>query len=200
MWVIFSIFGKSCFNMRNQLLSLAVLILFARCGHEHREGSFSVRYRHQPLKEFQDSIVSLPSGTAIRILAYSGGDVGKETDELHYCQFIGITQTTGDTVRILTAAINVEDASTDGKPALTPSTAYDFDKGVKDATFKIPTENDEMIIKMMPLLQGDNSSKNLDIGKTAAVKEYVMIPEGVPFFSRHYKTAAGILSFHQQPW
>lgn len=186
--------------MKNQLLLLVVLILFARCGQEHQEGSFSVRYRHQLLKEFQDSIVSLPTGTAIRILAYSGGEVGKETDELHYCQFIGITQATGDTVRILTAAINFEGGSTDGKPVLTPSSTYDFDKGVRDALFNVPTQNDEMIIKMMPQLQGDNPPKNLDQKKDDAVKEYVMIPEGVPFFTRHYKTAVGILSFRQRPW
>jgi hypothetical protein len=187
--------------MKSQLLSLAALLLFARCGQEHQEGSFSAHYKHQPLKEFQDTLVNLPSGTSIRILAYSGGDMGKETDELHYCQFIGINQTTGDTVRILTAAINVEKASTDGKSVLTPSTTYDFDKGVMDATFKVPTENDEMMIKMMPQLQGDNNvPKNIGENKDDAVKDYVMIPEGVPFFIRHYKTAIGILSFNQQPW
>ncbi len=187
--------------MKNQLLSLAVLILFTRCGEGHREGSFSARYKHQPLSQFQDTPVSLSSGTPIRILAFSGGEVGKATDELHYCQFIGINQSTGDTVRILTAAIDVEEAGSDGKPALTPSTTYDFDKGVNDATFKVPTENDEMIIKMIPQLQGGNNvPKNLGEDKNDVVKEYVMIPEGEPFFSRHYKTAAGILSFHQQPW
>jgi hypothetical protein len=82
--------------MKNQLLSLAVLLLFARCGQQHQEGSFSAHYKHQPLK--------------------------------------------------------VEKASTDGKSVLTPSTTYDFDKGVMDATFKVPTENDAMVIKMMPQL------------------------------------------------
>jgi hypothetical protein len=187
--------------MKNLLLSLAILQVFARCGQGHREGGFSTNYKRQPLKEYQDTPASLPSGTAISILGYSGGEVGKETDELHYCQFIGINQATGDTIRILAAAINVEEASIEGKPALTPSTTYDFNKGVRDATFKIPTENEEMAIKMIPQLQGDNIvPKNIGDSKDHALKEYVMIPEGVPFFSRHYKTAIGILSFTKQPW
>src|ERR1700744_3827892 len=186
--------------MKNPLLSLAILLVFARCGQGHREGGFSVHYKHQHLKEFQDTVVSLPSGTVIKILAYSGGDVEKGNDELHYCQFIGIDQTTGDTIRILAAAINVEEASTDGKPVLTPSTTYDFDKGIRDAKFKVPTDDDQMMIEMMPEMQAGNVAENAGAKKDDAVKEYVMIPEGVPFFTRHFKTAVGILSFTQQPW
>jgi hypothetical protein len=186
--------------MKNLLLPLAVLLVFARCGQGHREGGFSANYKHQRLKEFQDTVVSLPSGTAISILACSGGDVGKGNDELHYCQFIGINQTTGDTIRILAAAINVEEASMGGKHVLTPSTTYDFDKGIRDATFKVPTDDDQMMIKMMPEMQADNAAENVGAKKDDEVKEYVMIPEGVPFFTRHFKTAVGILSFAQQPW
>jgi hypothetical protein len=186
--------------MKNLPLSLAILLVFTRCGQGHREGGFSANYKRQPLKEFQDTLVSLPSGTAISILAYSGGDVGKETDELHYCQFIAINQTTHDTIRILAAAINVEEASMGGKPVLTPSTTYDFDKGIRDATFKVPTDDDQMMIKMMPEMQTGSVAENVGAKKDDAVKEYVMIPEGVPFFTRHFKTAVGILSFNQQPW
>jgi len=186
--------------MKNLLLSLTTLVVFARCGQGHREGSFSANYKHQSLKEFPDTVVNLPSGTAIRILAFSGGDVAKKSDELYYCQFIGINQTTGDTVRILAAAINVEEASTDGKPVLTPSSTYDFDKGITNATFKAPTEDDQMMIKMMPGLQGGNMAEKVGDKLDNAVNEYVMIPESVPFFTRHYRTAVGILSFTQQPW
>jgi len=186
--------------MKNGLLILATIVLFAGCGQGHREGSFSSDFRHQPLKEFDGMVASIPTGTAIRILAYSGGDVAKQSDELYYYQFIGIDQTTGDTVRILTAAINVEDATTGGKPALTPAATYDFDKGITAATFKVPTEDDQMIIKMMPGLQGGNPAEKGSDKLATPVKEYVMIPEGVPFFTRHFKTVAGILSFRQQPW
>jgi hypothetical protein len=186
--------------MKNLLLSLATILLFARCGQSHREGSFSANFTHQPLKEFPDTVVPLPTGTAIRILAYSGGDVAKKPDELDYCQFIGIDQTTGDTVRILVAAINAEDATTDGKPALTPASTYDFDKGITNATFKVPTDNDQMMINMMPGLQGGNVPEKIGDKLDNAARAYVMIPEGVPFFARHFKTVAGILSFSHQPW
>jgi hypothetical protein len=186
--------------MKNLLLTLATLLVFAGCGPGHREGGFSANYMRQPLREFQDMLVSLPSGTAISILAYSGGDVVKKNDELNYCQFIGINQTSGDTIRILAAAINVEEASKGGKPVLTPSTTYDFDKGIRDATFKVPTDNDQMMIKMMSEMQAGNVAENAGAKKDGAIKEYIMIPEGVPFFTRHFKTALGILSFNQQPW
>ena len=195
-----SYFSGNLVSMKNGLLLLTILLVFARCGQGHREGSFSANFTHQRLNEFPDTVVSLPSGTAIRILAYSGGDVAKKSDELYYCQFIGINSATRDTVRILAAAINVEEASTDGKPDLTPSSTYDFDKGITDATFKVPTENDQMMIKMMPELQGGNPTEKVSGKVDDVVKEYVMIPEGVPFFTRHFKTVAGILSFRQQPW
>lgn len=178
-----------------------ILLFFARCGHGHRDGSFSVNYQHEPLKEFPDTSVQLPSGTAIRILAYSGADEAKENDRLYYCQFIAINQTTGDTLRVLAAAINVDEASMAGKPVLSPASTYDFDKGITDATFKVPTEDEKMMIEMMPGMQGDgNLSKKVGETINDSPKEYVMIPAGVPFFARHYKTVIGILSFTQQPW
>jgi hypothetical protein len=57
-----------------------------------------------------------------------------------------------------------------------------------------------MMIKMMPGLQGGNVAEKVGDKLDNPVKEYVIIPEGVPFFTRHYKTAVGILSFTQQPW
>jgi hypothetical protein len=190
------------FMRTSLLLSLTFLVLFTSCGQQHKDGSFSTHYTHQPLKEFQDTVTEIPTGTEINILAYSGGDVETKKDVLNYCQFIVINKTTEDTLRILAAVINVEDPGSEGKPALSPSTIYDFDKGIRDATFKIPTDDDKMIIKMMPGLQGaatDPKQLNSDLNSTA-IKEFVMLPDGVPFFARHYKTVLGILSFKQQPW
>jgi hypothetical protein len=49
-------------------------------------------------------------------------------------------------------------------------------------------------------LQGGNAAEKAGDKLDNAVKEYVTIPEGVPFFTRHFKTAAGMLSFSHQPW
>ena len=177
-----------------------VFVAFSACDQEHKKGSFTVQYTRQPLKEFADSIVAIPSGTAIELLAYSGGET--KTDGVGYCQFIGMDKTAGDTVRVLVAAINLEGAGEDGKGVLTPATTYDFDKGVRDAIFKVPTENDKSMIAMMPALQGGqpDASKLNSAVSGGAVNEYVFIPQGEPFFARHYKTVVGILSFKQQPW
>jgi hypothetical protein len=135
-------------------------------------------------------------------LAYSGGDVEKKTDRINYCQFIGVDKVTGDTIRILSAAIAVEGAAADGKPMFTPSTTYDFDKGIREATLRGPTNDDKMVLGMMPGLQAEKPDPaKLNSGlEGGALKEYVMVPKDVPFFTKHFKTFKGILSFKEQPW
>lgn len=133
---------------------------------------------------------------------FSGGEEDKNSDGVDYCQFIGIDKSTADTVRILATVINVEDAGEDGKPVMTPATSYSIDKGIRDATFMVPTENDKRMIALLPTLHGGKP----DVTKLSAAAEdtvvngYVLIPRGQPFFTRHYKTVVGILSFKQQPW
>jgi hypothetical protein len=187
--------------MKNPFLFFTPIVLLSGCGEHHKQGSFSAHYTQRPLKQFQDSITNIPTGTAINILAYSGGEESKKSDALNYCQFIGIDQATGDTVRILSAAIDVDDAGAGGGPVLTPSTTYDFDKGIRDAIFRSATENDKLMLRMMPGVQGGETDvKKLNADLNGPVTELVMLPDGVPLFARHYKTAVGILSFKQRPW
>lgn len=189
--------------MKNCLLILAALFLFSRCGDSHKKETFTSHYTRQPLKGFQDSLSEMPSGTAVNILGYSGGDVAKKGDELYYSQFIVIDRATGDTVRVLAAAVNFEGGGPGGGPVLSPATIYDADKGVRDATYRIPTENEMMMIHMLPDMAGEPDEKKLaaDVGEGGAnAKEYVLIPDGAPFFARHYKTVMGILSFKERPW
>lgn len=187
--------------MKNLILAFTTLLLLSACGQGHKDGSFSAHYTHQPLKAFQDTITDAPAGWAIDIVAFSGGEVNKNGDALNYCQFIGIDRATGDTVRILSPAIDVADAEADGRPVLTPSTMYDFDKGIRDASYRKATDNDKMMLQMMPQLQGGETDVNkLNANLNAPVPEFVMVPEGVPVFARHYKTAVGILTFKERPW
>lgn len=186
--------------MKNLFFFAFVFVAFSRCDQGHKKGSFAVQYTKQPLKEFADSVTSIPSGTEIELLAYSGGET--KSDGVDYCQYIGFDKTAGDTVRVLAAAISVEGASENGKSVLTPATTYDFDKGVRDAIFKVPTDDDKKMIAMMPALQGGQpDAAKLDSAVSGGgVNEYVFIPQREPFFARHYKTVVGILSFKEQPW
>lgn len=188
--------------MKNHFLLFSALAVLGSCSQGHKAGSFSTHYTRQPLKEFADPITEISSGSAISLLAYSGGGEGKKGDGLYYSQFIGIDKTTGDTVRVLAAVISVENGGEDGKTVLTPAPMYDFDKGMRDATFRVPTENDKLLISMMPALQGEapDPAKLNSTAQDTTVNEYVLIPQGQPFFSRHYKTVVGILSFKDQPW
>lgn len=189
--------------MKNHFLLFSALAVLGSCSQGHKAGSFDAQYTRQPLEEFGDSVTEMPSGTAIELLAYSGGDVDKKGDGVNYCQFIGVDKTTGDTVRVLATVISVENGGDDGKPVLTDATMYDFDKGIRDATFRVPTDNDKLMIAMLP---AEHAGGKPDLPKInerlqdIKVKGYVLIPQGQPFFSRHYKTVVGILSFKDQPW
>ena len=141
-------------------------VFFLCCSQDHREGSFSAEFMHQPLNEFADSIREIPSPREIELLAYSGGDVEKKGDRINYCQFIGV------------------------------------DEGIRNATLRAPTDDDKMVLDLMPGLQDgkrDPSKPNSGL-EGAVAKEYVMVPKDVPFFARHFKTYKGILSFKEQPW
>jgi len=187
---------------KNLILLFCALAVFSACNQGHKAGSFAAQYTRQPLKEFSDPITEIPSGDVIELLAYSGGSEAKKGDGANYCQFIGIDKTSRDTVRVLATVISVENGGEDGKPVMTPATMYDFDKGIRDAIFKVPTADDKMMIAMMPGLQGgapDVAKLNSAVQDTT-LNGYVLIPEGQPFFTRHYKTVVGILSFKDQPW
>lgn len=188
---------------KNLILLFCALAVFSACNQGHKAGSFAAQYTRQPLKEFSDPITEIPSGDVIELLAYSGGSEAKKGDGANYCQFIGVDKTTGDTVRVLATVISVENGDDDGKPVLTDATMYDFDKGIRDATFRVPTDNDKLMIAMLP---AEHAGGKPDLPKInerlqdIKVKGYVLIPQGQPFFSRHYKTVVGILSFKDQPW
>ena len=191
--------------MKNLALSFAVVLLFSRCGDHPHPDEPSVHYTHTPLHEFRDSLVEIPSGTAVRILGFSGDDEDKKKDALHYCQFIVINQATGDTVRVLAAAISLDGGGgADSVPGFMPASIYDGNTGILDATFINPSKEEKAIIRMTPDLHGGGGAAKIKdwdaYGDSSKVKEIVMIPEGVPEFARHYMTVVGVLRFKQQPW
>ncbi len=57
-------------------------------------------FSYKKLSELNYQMIPIPEGTEIRVFSYSGGNCSEVNDIYH--QFIGIDQTTNDTIRVLT--------------------------------------------------------------------------------------------------
>ena len=193
---------------RTKLFPLATLFFLSSCGSGGSDGSETTapHLATRPLASFQIDSSAVASGTDIQIVGFSGGN-RNQGDTLNYCQFIGINEATEDTVRILTAYINVAQPGLgeNGTPVFTSPLLFDGHKGVREATFKIPDDKDKMMIKLAPELEkaGNNpAGHEIDSAATANAvkKEYVTIHDDIPLFSTPRKTVVGLLIFKQQPW
>ena len=77
-----------------QLFILALVLILASCSKS--------KFDYKPLEECHFDMTTVEHGTNFNILAYSGGkECTKDTK--YYYQFIGINQSTQDTMRILSA-------------------------------------------------------------------------------------------------
>ncbi|MDO6430174.1 hypothetical protein Q4E93_06235 [Flavitalea sp. BT771] len=193
--------------MKNQYLlaPIALLVPFL-CSSCRSSGSGSDGYSTILLKEYRYVPARLSSGTEIEILGFSGGKDGRKGD-VYYSQFIGKEKGSGDTVRILAAWIGVPPATGEGDgPVLTPAAMFDGKKGIREATFLIPDNNQLTTIKLGNSIvdaeaAGDTAKLNKAVADTSApTTDYVILQNDVPLFKGSYKTAVGIMNFRQQPW
>ena len=76
------------------LFTLVLVVLLASCSKS--------KFDYKPLAECNFKMTTIAHGTDFKILAYSGGKKCTK-DTQYYYQFIGINQTTQDTMRILSA-------------------------------------------------------------------------------------------------
>ena len=190
-------------GMKNQYLfaltAIVAPVFFFSC---HSTTAGSTNYKTIPLTEYKYAPAAISSGTEINILGFSGGKDGKKKD-VYYSQFIGIEKGTGDTVRILAAWIQIP-AESGSVPTLTPASMFDGQKGIREAAFVIPDNNQLSSIKIANSLadaEGDTARINKAMADTAIQQnEYVILQDDVPLFRGKYKTAIGIMDFKQQPW
>jgi hypothetical protein len=73
---------------------------YSRKRRETKSENISIIFTYKRLSELNYKMITIPEGTKIRLLSYSGGPCN--TINPLYFQFIGIDQETKDTVRILT--------------------------------------------------------------------------------------------------
>jgi hypothetical protein len=186
----------------NSLPALVIaLSLFTAC---HGAGSHTLHddLTYIPLSEYKYEQADIKTGTGIRILAYSGGKDSKGKD-VYYCQFIGIDQSTHDTVRVLTSLISTDSVTGSSAEIFTIPSQFDGQKGVFDAVYEAPADNQNLMLRLVASLPEDGPATkqlNAAINDSTGKKEYVAVNKGADIFERKYKTTIGVLRFHDQPW
>jgi len=157
-----------------------------------------------PFEKMNYKIDTAVQGTAVELIAYSGGKEQNEK-QIYYSQFIGVDKKTNDTLRILTSLItcpgSVSGQSEDARTVY----LYSGKKRLTDAT--IFPEDSTMIL--MQNLTGkaysDNGSKDIpedvsSLMKSIERKRFVVLNNGMDIFQRDFKTVIGVLHFNEQPW
>jgi hypothetical protein len=161
-------------------------------------------FDYVPLSRFAIDSNAIAPGSAVQIIAYSGGKESKKNN-INYFQFIVVNKKSGDTVRVLTALINVPGESDKG--TYTSPIMFDRDKGVFEATFEPKDSTQNLMINLSAV--ADEKDSNLEAMKqvitetsnTAPADEWVVVNKSVHIFENtNYKTTIGTLKFSSVPW
>lgn len=182
---------------------LLSLLFFSRCAsHPSDPGALPEDYTIIPMDQYKIEPSDIKAGSTVSILAFSGGKSSKDK-KLYYAQFIVVDRGTGDTTRILSAMIAIDSIPGSKEEYFSPVNEFDGQKGVLEATYEVPSSNQAEIQSIMAVLPGDNpdpQKMTASLDDTAGTKEYVLVNRNAAIFLGKYKTAKGILRFHQQPW
>jgi hypothetical protein len=181
-------------------LTVIISLLFTACKSNEPEHS----YEYVPLSQFTIDSNAIDSGSTVQIIAYSGGKESRK-DNINYFQFIVVTEGSHDTVRVLTALINVPGDSDKG--TYTPPSMFDGNKGVFTAIFEPKDSNQNMAINL--LMAASEKEGNVervkeimsDTTNTTTGEEWVVVNKSLPIFENaKYKTTIGTLKFSSVPW
>jgi hypothetical protein len=157
-----------------------------------------------PFEKMNYKIDTVKQGTAVDLIAYSGGKEQNEKD-IYYSQFIGVNKVTNDTLRILTSLITCPGSISGQSNEARTVYLYSGQKRLTEA--EIFPEDSTMIL--MQNLTGkaysDNGSKDIpedvsSLMKGIERKRFVVLNNGMDIFQRDLKTVIGVLHFKEQPW
>ena len=161
-------------------------------------------YEYIPLSQFTIDSNAVAPGATVQIIAYSGGKESKE-HKINYFQFIVVNKESGDTVRVLTALINVPGDSDKG--TYTSPTMFDGNKGIFEATFEPKDSTQNMMINLYTVASEKEADPQAmkeiitNTRNTAAGDEWVVVNKSLHIFENaNYKTTVGTLKFGSIPW
>ena len=189
--------------MKKCLTLFAVIVLIETLDGCNSRGRPNQTYEYLPLEEYRYAQASIQPGTEVELLAFSGG---KEADEkgLYYYQFIVLDKNKGDTLRILTPLISVdESAGLDNKTFTTPL-QYNPEKGVTNAFYEPMDSAQNLALQVDALIKDNKNDSSVDINSLMSKvdkKQFVVINKSMSEFENpNYRTAIGVLNFKKIPW
>ena len=157
-------------NRRLRIVSVCFVIFSSFCQCRSKPDFNGQKIVFTPLNENSFVMDSLPGGTLLDLIAYSGGKKNTK-DDIYYYQFIGVNKENGDTIRILSTIISVPDEKDPANKIYSPTSQYDPKKRILSTVY-----------------YPQDSSHRIAIDKS------------IDIFQRNYKTVFGVLHFDEIPW
>ena len=181
---------------------LFIVILVAGFGSCKLNNRAFQTYEYMPLEQYEYKQAGIQPGTEVELLAFSGGKEGDE-NSVYYYQFIVLDKANGDTLRILTPLISVEEPDLPNKTYTTPL-LYDPEKGITNAFYERMDSTQNLLLQVEKFTKSGGSLDSVDINsmmKMVDKKQFVVINKSMPEFENpNYRTAIGVLNFKGMPW
>src|SRR5665213_623146 len=111
---------------------------------ESNRSSNAQQIYYQPFADSVSPELTLDSGTKLTILGYSGGSPS-DTAKIYF-PFLVINNRIRDTLRVLSALISTNNEENPLSETFSPASAYDMDKGIREAIFEPVPGNQGMLM------------------------------------------------------
>ena len=160
-------------------------------------------YLYIPLKDYKYSKADISPETELELIAFSGGKPNDKKN-IYYYQFIAINVSTGDTLRILTPLISVDESAGVDNLTYTTPLQFEADKGVRNAYFVARDSVQNLFLQAIKLINENKLDTSTIVESLLAdidANELVVVNKSLSLFENTtYKTAIGILNFKKIPW
>jgi hypothetical protein len=198
----FLIFFPYFHCMRKLMIHVSVLFVILSsisCNSSEKYNDFV----YIPLEEYKYEQAIIQPGTELELLAFSGGK--KEFgEEIYYYQFLVLDKSTGDTLRIMTPLISVDEtAGSETKTHTTPF-QYDPEKRITTAYYEPMDSSKNLLLNASNLIKNGEVDSTADLSRLMTQidkKQFVVVNKSMPeFVNPRFRSAIGILNFKEIPW
>ena len=109
---------------------------------------------------------------------------------------------TGETIRVLSALISTNNEEDRLKETFSPASAYDMNKGIREAIFESVTGNQDALMALTPLASGKVDTGAFMLSDKQKKKPaYIVVNKSLSLLQDpHFKTVIGVLRFKEIPW
>jgi hypothetical protein len=187
--------------MKKIVFVFLFLTIFSYCNNNHEVTGNASGIEYTALKDFSFTAADLPSGTPLRILGYSGGREIRSKDSVYLYEFLCVNKQTGDTVKVFSTLISVDNPD-NPQPTYTTPHLFDGEKHVYDAVFETVDPQKERLFLITSATADPKDLNATNLGDTLGnLKRIVILNKSLPLMTeQRFKSAFGCLHFKQQPW